>query len=69
MQAQRLKQHFTNFLNMYGNVECPIGEMPEKLMRDTVKDEKEMLPGILPPEWEYNLSSVYVDIETPKVDL
>lgn len=54
---------------MYGNVEYPIGEMPEKIMRDTVKDEKEMLPGILPPEWEYKLSSVYVDTETPKVDL
>ncbi|KAL8092197.1 hypothetical protein AgCh_034477 [Apium graveolens] len=67
-KAQRLKQHFTNFLNIYGNVECPIEEMPEKLMRDTVKDEKEMLPGILPPEWEYQLSSVYVNIETPKVD-
>ncbi|KAK1373746.1 Ser/Thr-rich T10 in DGCR region [Heracleum sosnowskyi] len=65
-KAQRVKQHFTNFLNMYANDECPIGEMSEKIMRDTIKDEKEMLPGIFPPEWEHQLSSIYVDIETPK---
>lgn len=69
MQALRLKQHFTGFLNMHGNDECPIWEMSEKIMRDTVKDEKEMLPGIFPPEWEYQLSSIYVDIELPQVVL
>lgn len=63
-KAQRLKQHFTDFLNMYGNDECPIGEMSEKLMRNTVKDEKELLPGIISSEREYQLSSIYVDIET-----
>lgn len=65
-KAQRLKQHFTDFLNMYSDDECPIGEMSKKIMRDTVKDEKEMLPCIYPPEWEYQLSSIYVDTETPQ---
>lgn len=65
-KAQRLKQHFTNFLNMYGNNECHVGKMSEEIMRDTVKDEKGLLPSIYPPEWEYQLSSIYVDIETPQ---
>lgn len=69
LQAQRLKQHFTDFLNLYGNDEYPVGEMCEKMMRDTVKAEKETLPGIYPPEQEYQLSSIYVDMETPKVDV
>lgn len=70
LQAQRLKQHFASFWNMYANYdECPIGEISEKMMRDTVKDENEMLPGIYPPEWEYQLSSIYVDFETPQVHL
>lgn len=65
-KAQRLEHHFSNLLNIYVNGECPIREFAEKLMKNTVKDDERMLPSIYPPEWEYQLSSIYVEAETPK---
>lgn len=38
-------------------------------MKNTVKDNERMLPSIFPPEWEYQLSSIYVEAETPKVNI
>lgn len=69
MQAQRLEHHFSNLLNIYVNGECTIREFAEKLMKNTVKDDERMLPSIFPPEWEYQLSSIYVEAETPKVNI
>lgn len=66
-KAQRLEHNLRGLLDTYGQGEFPVKEMAEKLMRDTVKDEESKLPGIYPPEMEYNLSSIFVEEETPKV--
>ncbi|KAM7470988.1 hypothetical protein LguiA_009171 [Lonicera macranthoides] len=65
-KAQRLEHNLRGLLDTYGQGEFPVKEMAEKLMRDTVKDEERKLPGIYPPEMEYNLSSIFVEEETPK---
>lgn len=45
-------------------------EMVDKLMLDMTKDEdRSMLPRIYSPEWDYQLSSVYVDAETSTVSI
>ena len=67
MQAQRLEKSFKDLLDDYGETEILLKEMPEKLMRDTTKDDESRLSGIYPPEFEYQLSSIFVDCETPSV--
>ncbi|WCJ44717.1 hypothetical protein M5689_025372 [Euphorbia peplus] len=64
-KAQRLKLNFKDQLDKYGSGELPVKEMIEKLMRDTVKAEKSRLPGICSSDWEYNLSSIFVQVDTP----
>ncbi|KAJ6736531.1 SER/THR-RICH PROTEIN T10 IN DGCR REGION [Salix viminalis] len=34
-------------------------------MRDKVKADKSRLPGICSIDWEFNLSSIFVEIDTP----
>ncbi|XP_071717015.1 uncharacterized protein [Rutidosis leptorrhynchoides] len=65
-KAQRLEHGFRDLLNQYGEGEIPINEMVDKLMRNTIKDEVSMLPQIYSPEFEYQLSSVFVDIVSPQ---
>ncbi|KAJ9560704.1 hypothetical protein OSB04_005864 [Centaurea solstitialis] len=65
-KAQRLEHGFRVLLDQYHEGEIPINEMVDKLMRNTVKDETSMLPKIYAPEFEYQLSSVFVDMVTPK---
>lgn len=36
-------------------------------MSDTTKDEESKLPGIYDPEFEYQISSIFVDCETAMV--
>ncbi|OMO54555.1 hypothetical protein COLO4_36415 [Corchorus olitorius] len=64
-KAQRLGESFKQMLTRYGKNEVPIKEMVEKLMKDKVKADKSKLPGIRALDWEYNLSSVFVEVETP----
>lgn len=64
-KAQRLEQSFEDLMDKYGEGEVPLKEMSEKLMKDTTKDDESKLPQIYPPEWEYNLSSIYVEADTP----
>ncbi|CAK9177920.1 unnamed protein product [Ilex paraguariensis] len=64
-KATRLKDSFEDLLNKYGEGEAPIKEMTGELMRNMIKDEESMLPAIYPPEWEYHLSSIFVEAETP----
>jgi uncharacterized protein with NRDE domain len=66
LKAERLRQSFKNVLDTYGDDEIPIKEVAEKLMRNTVKDDENMLPQIYPAEWEYKLSSIFIEAETPK---
>nr|XP_043625341.1 uncharacterized protein LOC122596776 isoform X2 [Erigeron canadensis] len=65
-KAQRLEHGFKDLLNQYGEGEIPINEMVDKLMGNTVKDDLNMLPRIYSPEFEYQLSSVFVDIVSAK---
>lgn len=44
-------------------------EMVEKLMQDSVKADKSGLPGICSLDWEFDLSSVFVEVDTPLVNL
>ncbi|KAK1559799.1 hypothetical protein Q3G72_018409 [Acer saccharum] len=64
-KAQRLGDNYRELLDEYGENELPMEEMIEKLMRNTTKDDESSLPGIFPPEREYNLSSIFIDTETP----
>lgn len=65
-KAQRLEHSFRDSLNLYGDGELPVNEMVDKLMRNTVKDDLSKLPQIYPPEFEYQLSSVFVDAVSVK---
>lgn len=54
-------------LNKYGKNEVNMKEMVEKLMKDKVKADKNKLPGICALDWEFNLSSIFVQVDTPLV--
>ena len=41
--------------------------MVKKLMENRIKDDEKLLPGIHPPEREYPLSSIFVEVEFPLV--
>ncbi|XP_059632148.1 uncharacterized protein LOC132274825 [Cornus florida] len=64
-KSQRLELNFKQLLGEYGDGEIPISEMVKKLMRDTVKADKSRLPHIHNPDWEFNLSSIFVKVDTP----
>lgn len=67
-KAERLRHSFKELVDQYGDGEFPIKEMVEKLMTNTVKDDdKCLLPGIRPPEFEFPLSSIFVDTQFPSV--
>jgi hypothetical protein len=68
IKAERLRHSFKELIDEYGEGEFPIKEMVEKLMTNTNKDDKQcLLPGIHPPEWEFLLSSIFVDTQLPLV--
>ncbi|KAF5740960.1 hypothetical protein HS088_TW11G01042 [Tripterygium wilfordii] len=64
-KAQRLGQKFKELLCQYSEGEIPLKIMAEKLMRDRVKAEVSRLPGICSIDWEFNLSSIFVEVDTP----
>ncbi|TXG51913.1 hypothetical protein EZV62_021082 [Acer yangbiense] len=64
-KAQRLGLNFKELLCKYGEGDIPVKEMLEKLMKDSAKAEESRLPGICSLDWEYNLSSVFVEVDTP----
>ncbi|CAK7346020.1 unnamed protein product [Dovyalis caffra] len=64
-KVQRLGLNFKDLLDKYGDSEIPVKEVLEKLMRDRVKADKSRLPGICSIDWEFNLSSIFVEIDTP----
>ncbi|KAK1440882.1 hypothetical protein QVD17_06715 [Tagetes erecta] len=65
-KAQRLEHGFRDLLNEYGAGEIPIKEMVDKLMGNTIKDDISMLPRIYNSEFEYQLSSVFVNTVSTK---
>ncbi|KAH0694616.1 hypothetical protein KY285_021713 [Solanum tuberosum] len=63
-KAQRLKLNFKKMLDVYDEKIC-VKEMIEKLMRDTTKADKSKLPRICSTDWELELSSIFVEVDTP----
>ncbi|CAA2974443.1 Hypothetical predicted protein [Olea europaea subsp. europaea] len=63
-KAQRLMHSFKDMLDKYGEAEISIEEMTANLMRDTTKDDESKLPHIYPPEFECQLSSIFVEADT-----
>ncbi|XP_031482375.1 uncharacterized protein LOC116252339 [Nymphaea colorata] len=64
-KAERLGRNFKDLIQQYGGKEIHEKNMVEKLMNDTVKAERNMLPGTgHDPEWEFNLSSIFVETDT-----
>lgn len=65
-KAQRLGLKFKKLLGTYGERDIPMEEMAEKLMKDTKKaGDESKLPHICSLDWEYNLSSIFVEVDTP----
>ncbi|CAN0926964.1 Transport and Golgi organization 2 homolog [Linum grandiflorum] len=66
-KAERLSRSFKEFMDRYGEQEeIPAKEIVETLMRNTIKDEdRSLLPGVYPPDYEYQASSIFVDIDSP----
>ncbi|KAF3796161.1 hypothetical protein EJ110_NYTH03193 [Nymphaea thermarum] len=63
--AERLGRNFKDLIQQYGGKEIHEKNMVEKLMNDTVKAERNMLPGTgHDPEWEFSLSSIFVETDT-----
>lgn len=64
-KAQRLRLNFQKELIKYGESEIPVKELIPKLMKDKVKADKSKLPRICALDWEYELSSIFVEVDTP----
>lgn len=68
LQAQRLARNLSELLGRHGGEEIPEREMVEELMGDTVKADKDKLPNTgCDSEWEFELSSIFVDFDTKLV--
>ncbi|XP_073284800.1 uncharacterized protein [Primulina huaijiensis] len=64
-KARRLEQNFRSHIDPYNEGEIPITDIVKKLMNDTIKADESKLPRICSLEWELNLSSIFVEIDTP----
>ncbi|KAK6939081.1 Transport and Golgi organization protein 2 [Dillenia turbinata] len=64
-KAERLRLIFERELGKNGGTEIEAADMAAKLMRDTVKADETRLPHICELDWEYNLSSIFVKVDTP----
>lgn len=67
-KAERLLSNFKELMHKYGEGEVHAREMVEKLMMDTAKSDERSLPGILPLNFEHQLSSIFISTDTPKVN-
>lgn len=66
---QRLGLSFKEQLGEFGKGKVPFEDMVERLMRDTVKADESKLPRICSLDWEFNLSSIFVEVDTPHVNI
>ncbi|KAG8364456.1 hypothetical protein BUALT_Bualt19G0130700 [Buddleja alternifolia] len=65
-KAERLRHSFEEVMRKYCEAEISMEDITEKLMNDTTKDDESKLPHIYPPEFEYLLSSIFVEAaDTP----
>ncbi|KAK8946222.1 hypothetical protein KSP40_PGU007351 [Platanthera guangdongensis] len=66
-KALRLHRNLEEMLEGYGGEEIPVKEVVAKLMNDSVKADFNRLPVTgCEPEWEFSLSSIFVDTESEK---
>ncbi|KAK9109462.1 hypothetical protein Sjap_017522 [Stephania japonica] len=63
-KSLQLGKNFIAALEEYGEDEIPMKEMVEELMTDAVKSDKSKLPNVCSPEWEMQLSSIFVEVDT-----
>ncbi|KAK7385286.1 hypothetical protein VNO78_31001 [Psophocarpus tetragonolobus] len=63
-KAQLLEIGFKEQLAKYGEDEIPLKNLIQ-IMKDKTKAEESQLPHICSHDWELNLSSIFVEIETP----
>ena len=62
MQALCLGQSFKKYLETNDDSEASLKQMVEELMMDTIKPDRSMVPDTgVDPEWEYKLSSIFID--------
>jgi uncharacterized protein with NRDE domain len=62
VQAMRLGQGFTRYLAIHDDAEASLKQMVEELMMDTARPDRSMVPDTGDdPEWEYKLSSIFID--------
>jgi len=62
LQALRLGQSFKKYLETNDDSEASLKQMVEELMMDTTKPDRSMVPDTgVEPEWEYKLSSIFID--------
>lgn len=62
-----MRSNFEKFLEKYGTGELPAEDLADKLMTDMTKADKRTLPGIYSVEFEYMLSSIFVEANTEQV--
>jgi uncharacterized protein with NRDE domain len=62
LQAIQLGQNFKKYLETHDDAEASLKHMVQGLMTDTIKPHRSMVPDTgVDPEWEYNLSSIFID--------
>lgn len=67
-QAQRLGMRFRDLLVKYDEEEIPEKEMVDKLMSDNARADRDRLPNTgCDTEYEFKLSSIFVQFETKQV--
>jgi uncharacterized protein with NRDE domain len=58
----RLGQSFEGYLATHDDAEASLKHMVEELMMDTARPDRSMVPDTgVDPEWEYKLSSIFID--------
>ncbi|XP_020261005.1 transport and Golgi organization 2 homolog [Asparagus officinalis] len=66
-KAQRLHDNFSHLLKKHGDEEVTAEEVIEKLMMDKTKADMDELPITgCDPDWEFNLSSIFVETDTKR---
>lgn len=57
-----LGQSFKRYLATHDDAEPSLKQMVEELMMDTTRPDRSMVPATgVDPEWEYKLSSIFID--------
>jgi uncharacterized protein with NRDE domain len=68
LQAIRLGKNFRELLRKHGDEEVVAKDVVERLMTDTIRADKDMLPNTgCDPDWEHGLSSIFIQVQTDEV--